>query len=509
MRTWSEMVAYHAARRPDALFVCDGAGRATYADMHRQLARRATWLLEREVTPGARVALLARNSVALVETLLACQHLGAIAVPLNYRLSADEIAYMLRHSESCLLVADPEFRELADRAVCAEPMPIAVAELRPAAQTGGLGDLPPSTPAAVGLDDVCRIMYTSGTTSRPKGVTLTSRNILVKSIAQAREFGLSYHDHGLVAGPLFHVAALDVTLTTSTYVGGSVRLLDRFDATRTLDHLQHDGVTHAWLAPVMIRRVLDVAQATGVVLGGPRLMIGGGEPTPRELMERIATTFPKTWYANVYGLTETSTGDTVLPQSQAGLRPASVGLPVAEAEVVVLDPEGRPLQAGLRGQVAIGGPKLSPGYWRDPQATAASRHGELFLTGDEGYLDNEGFLFITGRLKDMILSGGENIFPAEVEAAISRLPGVDEVIVFGMPDDHWGERVEAAVTVKPGSEILAEDVRAYSRHELAGYKVPKRVHIVPSLPLTPNNKPDRRALAQLIAAADAEDAAAD
>lgn len=432
MRTWSEMVAYHAARRPDALFVVDGAERATYAEMNRRLARRATWLLELGVTPGARVALLARNSVALVESLLACQHLGAIAVPLNHRLSVDEVAYMLLHSGSCLLVTDPEFRELADRAACTEPGAIAVAELRPPAQTGGVGDLPPSPPAVVGLDDVCRIMYTSGTTSRPKGVTLTNRNILVKSVAQAREFGLSYHDHGLVAGPLFHVAALDVTLTTSAYVGGSARLLDRFDAARTLDHLQYDGVTHVWLAPVMIRRVLDVAQAAGVVLAGsPRLMIGGGEPTPRELMERIAATFPDTWYANVYGLTETSTGDTVLPQSQADLRPTSVGLPVAEATVVILDPRGRPVATGLSGQVAIGGPKLSPGYWRDPQATAASRHGELFLTGDEGYLDSEGFLFITGRLKDMILSGGENIAAAEVERAVAMHPSVADVAVIG------------------------------------------------------------------------------
>ncbi|WP_435222907.1 class I adenylate-forming enzyme family protein [Streptomyces sp. Tue6028] len=499
MRTWSEMVAYHAARRPDALFVRDDTEEATYAEMSRRLARRATWLVDRGVEPGSRVALLARNSVALVETLLACHHLGAVGVPLNHRLSTDEIAYLIGHSESHLLVVDPEFGELAGRAVAGHPGTPAVAELRPAAESG-LGDLAPAAPVEVGLDDVCRIMYTSGTTSRPKGVALTNRNILVKCAAQAREFGLSFRDHGLVAGPLFHIAALDVTLTNAAYVGGSVRLLRRFDADRVLDHLRNDGVTHVWLAPVMIRRVLEAArQAGGVVLdGGPRLMIGGGEPTPRELMERIATVFPNTWYANVYGLTETSTGDTVLPQSQAGMRPTSVGLAVAESTVRVLDPEGRPVAPGEHGQVAIGGPKLSQGYWRDPEATAASRHEGFFLTGDEGYLDDEGYLFITGRFKDVIISGGENIGAAEVERVLVMHQAVAEAAIVGRPDPQWGEVPVAFVVARQGASLEVADLDEHCREKLGLLKTPKEYRLLSELPRTAIGKVHKAQLRELL-----------
>ena len=212
---------------------------------------------------------------------------------------------------------------------------------------------------------------------------LTNRNIYVKSVSQARELGLSYIDHGLIIGPLFHIAAFDVTLTTATYAGGSVHILPKFDARQTLSLIMAGRISHVWLAPVMMRRVLDVAEELAVVCGqSPRLIIGGGEPTPPDLNERIFAVFPNSWYANVYGLTETSTGDTILPAAQARIRPASVGLPVAEAEVRIVDTQGRPCPPGATGQVAIGGEKLSPGYWDDPAATAASRLGPLFLTGD-------------------------------------------------------------------------------------------------------------------------------
>src|ERR1700677_3585197 len=272
MQTWSELVEYHAARRPDSPFVSDPAGSATYEQMRCRQARRATWLADRGVRPGDRVAFLGRNSVALLEVLLACQPLGAIAVPLNHRLAAAELAYMVGHSGSRLVAADPEFSDLAQGAAAEHAVPMAT--FRGVEDLGGLAER-----AAAGADgdDICRIVYTSGTTSRPKGVTLTNRNIYVKSVSQAREFGLSYIDHGLIVGPLFHIAAFDVTLTTATYAGGSVHILPKFDARQTLSVILTDRVSHVWLAPVMMRRGLGVGEElTAICAGGRGPVIGGG-----------------------------------------------------------------------------------------------------------------------------------------------------------------------------------------------------------------------------------------
>jgi fatty-acyl-CoA synthase len=216
---------------------------------------------------------------------------------------------------------------------------------------------------------------------------------------------------------------------------------------------------------------------------GPRLIIGGGEPTPPDLNERIVTVFPNSWYANVYGLTETSTGDTILPAAQTRIRPGSAGLPVAEAEVLIVDKQRRPCPPGVRGQVAIGGEKLSPGYWDDPAATAASRHGSLFLTGDAGYLDDEGFLFLTGRFKDMIISGGENIAAAEIEGVLLDHPAITDAAVVGRPDPQWGEVPVAFVVAEKGG-VIAADLENHCRARLARMKVPKEFHLLDFLPRT-------------------------
>ena len=493
MQTWSEMVAYQAARRPDGPCLSDSSEAVTYSQLSHRMARRASWLAARGVRPGSRVGILGRNSVILVETLLACQHLGAVSVPLNFRLAADEIAYMLEHSGSCLLVADSEFQQPAGEAA-GHRVPVAV--FSPADEVARLPELPP---VAAAPDDICRIMYTSGTTSRPKGVVLTNRNIFVKCVTEAREFGLSYTDRGLITGPLFHIAALDVTLTNAHYVGGSIHIMGGFDAGKTLDVLLAGQITHVWLAPVMLRRVLDIAERSAITVEtGPRLIIGGGEPSTPELITRIAAVFPQSWYANVYGLTETSTGDTVLPPGQALLRPGSVGLPVAAAEVIILDPGGQPCPAGTTGQVAIGGDKLSPGYWQDPEATAASRQGALFLTGDAGYLDDDGYLVLTGRIKDMILSGGENIAAAEIERVLLEHPSVLEAAVIGRPDPQWGEVPVAYVVAQPGSVPEQNELSEHCRAKLGRLKVPKEYRLVDSLPRTSIGKVQKGLLRQWV-----------
>lgn len=482
MQTWSEMITYQAERRQDRVFLADPTDEVTYEGMRARMARRADWLAQHGARPGDRVAVLGRNSPALIEVLLACQHLGAISVPLNFRLAAAELGYVLAQSGSILLAADGESAELAAQACRAAGDAPALVGFGPSDDLISLDEHPG---VRAGAEDACRIVYTSGTTSRPKGVVVNNGGVYAKCVQQTREFGYAYHEHGLLVGPLCHVAGLDVTLTNVSYVGGSLRVLRRFDPRETLAALVHERVAHVWLAPVMLARVVEAAEQDGVVLSGnPRLIIGGGEPTPRELLDRFKAVFPNTWYANVYGLTETGTGDTVLHAHQMHARAASVGLPVSGADVRVLDADGKPCPRGVAGQVAIGGAKLSPGYWQDSAATAGSRLSGRFLTGDAGYFDEQGYLFLAGRFKDMIVSGGENIAAAEVEQALLAHPDVRDAAVVGRPDSRWGEVPVAFVVLADGAQEGSAWLAEHCRGRLGRLKVPRDYVVVDELPRT-------------------------
>lgn len=495
MRTWSQMVSYHAARRPLAECVSDAVESVGFAEMATRMAQRAAWLALRGAARGKRVAVLSGNSTLLVEVLLACQHMGAVAVTLNNRLAPGELAYMLDQSGSCLIVADADREDLARAAT-------GLAETAPPVAVFGRDDaiatLTPLPDAAPGADDLARLMYTSGTTSRPKGVMVSNRNIHAKSVALSREWGTSYHERGLIVGPMFHVGTLDITLTTATYSGGAVQIHDRFDARRTLEALRSGRVDHVWMSPTMIRAVIALAEEEGITCPGkPRLIVGGGEPSSVELIRRIAQVFPDTWYTDAYGLTET-TVNTLMPAHFAQSRAGSVGLPIIEADVAILDDTGAPCPQGRTGQIAIGGDKVSPGYWRNPEATAESRRGGYFLTGDMGYLDPDGFLFIVGRLKDMILSGGENIAAAEVEEALLRHPAILEAAVVPRPDPKWGEVPAAFVVLHPGAVTDAAALQAHCLAHLSRIKQPKAFHFLDALPRTSIGKVQKSALVQML-----------
>ena len=502
MQTWPEMIHYHAKRRPDRLFLRDDAGEVSYGEMACRIGRRGSWLLERGIAPGDRVSVIGANSAVLIEVLLASQHVGAIAVPLNFRLAPAELTYVLGQSGSVLLLADAGHATLA-AAVAAE----AGVEAVVFDEAVGREDMQEAAAHTAGPDDLCRIVYTSGTTSHPKGVMITNRNVWVKCLQQAREFGFGFGDHGLLVGPLFHVAAFDVTLTNFSYVGASLTVHPRFDAERTLASIVTERVDHAWLAPSMMRRLVEVAEKGDTVVDpGPRVIIGGGEPTPLELLTRIRAVFPNTWYANVYGLTETTTGDAVLHAAQSFSRSESVGLPVQGAIIKVLDSSGRPCAAGAIGEVAIGGEKVGPGYWNDPEATAASRVGGLFKTGDAGYFDEEGYLYVTGRFKDMILSGGENIAAAEVERVLLEYPGVLEAAVVGRPDQRWGEVPVAFVVAVEGVAVDEAELDRHCRAKLSSIKVPRRYFFLGELPRTGIGKV-RKGMLRERALAEGDDAA--
>jgi acyl-CoA synthetase (AMP-forming)/AMP-acid ligase II len=363
---------------------------------------------------------------------------------------------------------------------------MALAELRAESVTA---------PAARALaDDVHRLMYTSGTTGRPKGVMLTHANLAWKNLAHLVEFGYTGSDLGLACGPLYHVGALDLT-TTSLIAAGATTILHRaFDAQQVVDELERSRVSTVWLAPAMVNAIMALPDIEQRDLSCVRLIINGGEKMPIPLIERIQRTFPSAWFADAYGLTETVSGDTFLDRDSLVSKLGSVGRPCLHLELDIWDEQGRSVAAGDRGEIVMRGPKVFPGYWRDPEATAAAFAGGWFHTGDIGVRDEDGYLFIVDRLKDMIVSGGENIAGSEIERVLYEHPDVLEVAVVGRPHERWGEVPVAHVVRRPAATVTADQLLEHCVAQLAKFKVPKDIVFLDALPRTPSGKILKREL---------------
>ncbi len=421
-------------------------------------------------------------------------------MPINWRLAAPELRYILDHSEARALVCDAALVDLANdatkdmqrdlvRVAIAADAPdgwTALADLR---LTSGVPDR-----AATAGDDVHRLMYTSGTTGRPKGVMLTHANLAWKNLAHVIEFGFTSSDLGLACGPLYHVGALDLT-TTSLIAAGATTILHRvFDAAAVVDEIERSRVTTVWLAPAMVNAIMARPDIDRRDLSSVRVVINGGEKMPIPLIERIQRTFPSAWFADAYGLTETVSGDTFLDRDSIVTKLGSVGRACLYLELEIWDDDGVAVPAGERGEVVLRGPKVFKGYWRDPDATAAAFKGGWFHTGDIGVMDDDGYAYIVDRLKDMIVSGGENIASSEVERVLYEHESVVEVAVVGRPDERWGEVPVAHVALREGATTTAEELIEHCRAKLAKFKVPKDVVFIDALPRNPSGKVLKREL---------------
>jgi acyl-CoA synthetase (AMP-forming)/AMP-acid ligase II len=359
----------------------------------------------------------------------------------------------------------------------------------------GGGD--PGEPARVEAGDVQRLMYTSGTTSRPKGVMITYGNVDAKCWSHVTEAGYTREDRGLIAGPLYHVGALDLTLTNMLHIGAYTCVLRKFDATAVLESLERERLTNLWLAPAMINLVLAEPSIAERDLSSVRILIDGGEKMPLPLIERVLALFPNAWFADAYGLTETVGGDTFLDKGEQRRKLGSVGKPVVHTEIEVVGDDGQPLPAGETGEIVIRGPKVFSGYWNDAEATSRAIRDGWFHTGDVGVIDDEGFLYIVDRLKDMIVSGGENVASLEVERALYEHEDVVEAAVVGRPHARWGEIPVAYVVLTDGSNVAEADLIEFCSERLARYKVPKFVRTLEALPRNPSGKVLKRELREL------------
>jgi acyl-CoA synthetase (AMP-forming)/AMP-acid ligase II len=497
---WFAVLAHHATRTPDKPMTVFEGQVITYGEMAGRAIQLAGGLAAHGVGRGEVVGLLSYNCPEFLETIFAANYLGAVAMPINWRLAAPEVRYILEHSGARALVCDGSLIELADEATTGIEATLVRASLSSPPGEGwtALADLR-ATPhevvnPPVAADDVHRLMYTSGTTGRPKGVKLTHANLAWKNLAHIVEFGFTRSDLGLACGPLYHVGALDLTTTSLIAAGATIIIHRSFDPAEVVDELERSQVTTVWLAPAMVNAIMALPGIEHRDLSSVRVVINGGEKMPIPLIERLQRTFPSAWFADAYGLTETVSGDTFLDRDSMISKLGSVGRPCLYLELDIWDEQGASVPAGERGEIVMRGPKVFKGYWRDPEATAAAFSGGWFHTGDVGVRDEDDYLYIVDRFKDMIVSGGENIASSEIERVLYEHDAVLEAAVVGRADDRWGEVPVAYVVLRSpgttGADVLVEHCQA----QLARFKVPKEIIFLDALPRNPSGKVLKREL---------------
>lgn len=495
----SDLVDVHRSRRPDEPALLTEARTWTYEDLAATVHSFAAYLAARGIGRGDRVAVLGLNSAEYVNALLAVYRVGAIAVPLNYRLQEDELNYLLANSGSSAILADEEFVGIVDN--LAERMPSL--GTRVCLDGSGTSDWMAfddavrehhgaAVPSAiVGTDGIQRIMYTSGTTSRPKGVLITHGMVLCNISSSTAELQLTAADRILVSSPLYHIAGLDAPGLGVLFSGGALVIMRKFDAAQALRMIHEHRVTGGIFVQAMLHALRD-AQGEGLDLSSMRWMTFGA--ASGELYQDVRRQFPTTRLIQAYGITEGCSMVSCVPERFAVEKYGTVGTAVSFAEFRVVDANGAEAAAGQEGEIVIRGPKVTPGYWGDAAATETAWRGGWFHTGDVGVVDADGFLSIRDRLKDMIRSGGENVAGSEIERVIYEHPGVYEVAVIGVPDPRWQEVPKAFIVLKSGHSMEAEELFAFCRAKLASFKTPKYVEFVDTLPRNASGKVLKRDL---------------
>jgi acyl-CoA synthetase (AMP-forming)/AMP-acid ligase II len=417
--------------------------------------------------------------------------LGAVFLPINFRLARDECEYIVGNAEAKLVIADAEFEPIV--AGLKQRVLLDDAAQRDAGALLGGKDVPLPAMRVRKPQDLYRLMYTSGTTDRPKGVMHSYENFYWKSMDHVMALGLSASDRILAVGPMYHVGAFDLPGVAVLWMGGTMHIHRDFDPEAVLADIARERINCAWFAPVMVSRMLALPTRDRHDVSSFRWCIAGGEKTPIARIREFTGLFKQARFIDGYGLTESCSGDTLMERGMEMARIGSTGRALAHVEVAIRE-HGAVLPPRTEGEICLRGPKVTAGYWKDPQKTARSFEDGWFHTGDVGYLDEDGFLFITDRKKDMIISGGENIASSEVERVLFEFPGIAEVAVIGVPDPQWGERPVAIVVMQDGHAFDAKAMHEHCRRNLAGFKVPKDYYQRDLLPRNPSGKLLKRLL---------------
>jgi fatty-acyl-CoA synthase len=455
----------------------------SYRELADRVARLASVLRGVGVRPGDRVAYLGPNHPSLLETLFAAGSVGAVFVPINFRLTAPEIEYVLADSGATMVIHGPTQAEVlgaVGSSVGGRRLDLAEYASLLAGAEPDAGDEP------VGFDDPGVILYTSGSTGRPKGAVLTHGNLTWNCTNVLVETDLAGDEVTLVVAPLFHAAALGMICLPTLLKGGTVVLHGAFDPGRVLADIRRRRVTLMFGVPTMYQAIAEHPDWAGADLSSVRNLSCGGAPVPLDIIQRYLAR--GLVFVQGYGMTEAAPGVLFLDRAHVTSKAGSAGVPSFFTDVRVVGPDSTPVAPGEKGEVVVSGPNVMPGYWGRPQETADVLRDGWFQSGDVATVDVDGYVYIVDRLKDVIISGGENVYPAEVESALYEHPAVVLCAVIGVPDDRWGEVGRAIVVLRPGQAATEDELRAFLRERLAGYKVPKYVEFVAELPVTGSGK---------------------
>lgn len=470
------VLRWRAARHPDAQAVVYEGRHTSYAELEGWSSRLAAGLVETlGVQPGDRIAILDKNSDRYLALTYAISKAGAVMVPLNWRLTALEVARVCQDAHPALLVADPEFAGSTSALTC---------------RVLGYDELPEgqTDPGRDDPDSVAWQLYTSGTTGLPKGARLTAGNLFWNLTSLGLEMPeIVEGTRSLALSPLYHVGGSGWAFLALAR-GAAVVMVREVVPDLLLDVMVEQRVGSGLIVPAVLQALTRVTGVEGRDWSALGNLAYGASPISPSLLETVIATFGCR-FTQLYGLTETSGAITALRhQDHRGSRLLSCGRAMLGGQVAVAAPDGTGLPAGETGEILYRGPVLMEGYWNRPDDTAQAIRDGWFHTGDAGTLDGDGFLHIRDRIKDMIVSGSENVYPAEVEAVLAAHPAIADVAIIGIPDERWGETVKAVVALRPGSRLSEDELIDWARPRVAGYKRPRSVDFVESVPRNPSGK---------------------
>ncbi|MEJ8858281.1 long-chain-fatty-acid--CoA ligase [Variovorax robiniae] len=493
----------HKGRRekPNDNAVVSGNTRLSFGQFADRVARLGAALQRLGMRSGDRVGMMSLNSHRFVEYFFGTWWGGGVINPVNIRWNPKEVAYSLDDCDTRILLVDDLFAPMA-----AELRKLSTS-LRTVVYCGDgavpegmlgyeslLAEATPIEDAPHDADELAAIMYTGGTTGRPKGVMLTHGNVYTNALSSVATVPRDRRNASVViAVPMFHVAGCGLSLQSMLRLVPQ-HVLPMFDEVAILQSIQAARATEIFLVPTMIKRVIEHPRFAEFDLSSLQMMLYGAAPIDVALLEQAMRALPQTSFSQAYGMSELSPTVAVLmphchlPGPERGRMLRSAGTPVIAAEIRIVDAEDKEVPLGQVGEICARGPTVMKGYWNKPKETEAALRGGWMHTGDGGYMDEHGFLYVVDRMKDMIVSGGENVYSAEVENAIAQLPQVLMSAVIGVPDDKWGERVHAVIVKREGADIDADAIIAHCRDQIAGYKCPRSVEFRNELPLSAAGK---------------------
>jgi acyl-CoA synthetase (AMP-forming)/AMP-acid ligase II len=484
MNLW--MFLARAGRRyPDVTAVIDDCSRQTYRELAGRTDMLAAGLAALGVRPGDHAGILLRNSGRYIELLFALLKLGAVCVPLNWRLTGADIRQCANHADLDFLFFEQALEGLAPLGLERLRLALCLDEQTPSgmhAHESIIAGAPapfPQHPTAPG--DPAAIIYTAGTTDSPRGVVLTHANFLWNTVNYSHAYAITPQDRELAPAPLFHSSTFG-RVFTYVYNAATCVLCSSFDPEHALELIAREGITSLTQAPAMYRMMSQARRTRAYDMASVRRAVSGASVLTPQVRKEIQELFPRAATYDLYGITEAAPGVSILNPDNFMAAPDSVGRPLLTVQIAIADNEGLVLPRGQQGEILVRGPNVTKGYYKNPAATAQALSKGWLHTGDFGLIDAAGYVYISGRKKDLIISGGINIYPGEIESVLEQHPAVAEAAVCGMPDGLWGEQVAAAIVLRQNRECSQQDLASFCRERLAGYKCPKSFFFIQALP---------------------------